>query len=151
MGQNEPWWKWPVYSCIFKFLIIMKKPLTFTVRGFSVLINYKIYHEFGISQRKYRNLTPVPERYDMIMKNTKPMLLIDYDVRFNERQHARNHPDNDTVNFCGVFRDEEYFHKFASDPSFFSSAPMSHKINKLSKVIVHYDENGYMTHCESIA
>ena len=75
------------------------------------------------------------------------MLLIDYDVTFSERGHSRNHPTPNSVNFCGVFKDEEYFHKFASDPSAFSCVPTSHKINKVTKVVAHYDDNGYMTHC----
>jgi hypothetical protein len=64
------------------------------------------------------------------MNTTRPVLLIDYDVTFDRPL--------ETVNFCGVFKDEEYFHKFASDAYNFSSKPHSHKVNKITKGTAEY-------------
>jgi hypothetical protein len=60
------------------------------------------------------------------MKTTRPVLLIDYEVTFAL-------PKYETVNFCGVFPDVEYFHKFASSRYNFSSSPVGHKICKMTK------------------
>lgn len=67
-------------------------------------------------------------------KETREMVLVDYNIQFKE----------DNINFCGIFKNEDSFRNYATRAVNFSSAPIKYKINSLKKVNAHFINDEYV-------